>query len=63
MNKINETTHEYCAQGEPIKTRILHRQLVQDSCQRVRVLSQISLCFSRFGFKLWNEYALMIANN
>ena len=26
------------------KTNILHTQVVQDSCQRVRLLSQISLC-------------------
>ena len=43
-----------CRNTIQTKTSILHRQLVQDSCQRVRVLSQISLWFSQFGFKFLN---------
>ena len=37
------------------KTSILHTQVVQDSCQSVRMLFQISRCFSQFGFKFSNH--------
>ena len=41
------------------KTSFLHIQVVQDSCQTVRMLSQIFLWFSQFGFKFSNEDALI----
>ena len=68
LNKsLNETTHGYRAQVElqfeQTKTSILHTQVVQDSCQKVKVLSQISLCFSQFSFTILNKCALITATN
>ena len=58
IKNLNETTHGYCAQVElqfrPKLTSFTHKSL-KIPVKKVRVLVQISLYFSQFGFKFFER--------